>query len=74
MISFYHDTPKQTKIYVDGFRVDTIETPKDLSILKELAMTKKVKELLDRRAVTSIVAVPQINPKFIIITTEIDSE
>jgi hypothetical protein len=60
----------QTKIYVDGFCIDTIETPRLCDNLKEVALTDKVKELLEDRKITTIAAVPTIKPKFIMIITE----
>jgi len=67
--SSFRGTPKQTKIYVDGFRIDTISTPKEGTDIREVAMTPAVLELLEGREVTTIVPIPIINPKFIIITT-----
>jgi len=62
-----------TKIYVDGFRIDDIETPKPEDDLESLIMTAKVKEFLenkeDKGEVTRIISVPEINPKLVIIDT-----
>ena len=71
--SWSQDTPMQTKIYVDGFRIDTIELPTEHGDIRVAAMTAKVRELLDEegKIVNEVHAVPEINPKFIMITTEI---
>ena len=69
--SYYQNTPTQTKVYVDGFRIDTIQTPKLSDDLREVALTFKVKRLLEDRVIASIVPVPNVNPRFILITTEI---
>ena len=62
----------QTKLYVDGFHIDLIDTPTEDANLREVAMTPKVKELLEDRQVVTIVAVPKERPKFILITTELE--
>ena len=70
--SWSRGTPTQTKIYVDGFRIDTIDTPKLGDNVEEEAMTAKVRTLLQEedRQIVKIEAVPNVNPRFIIITTE----
>jgi len=70
--SWSRGTPTQTKIYVDGFRIDTIDTPKLGDNVEEVVMTAKVRTLLqeEARQVIKIEAVPNVNPRFIIITTE----
>jgi len=62
-----------TKVYIDGFRIDTIQTPQPGDNIKEVAMTVKVKALLEEenKVVDKIHAMPKINPKLIIITTEL---
>jgi len=69
MTSYYRDIQTQTKVFVDGFRIDTISTPKPEDDIREVAMTQKVIELLEEREVATIVPVPKTNPRFIIITT-----
>lgn len=70
-MSSYRDTPKPIKVYVDGFRIDTIDPPKSENILETAAMSKKVKAHLEGKIIKSIIPVPSINPQFIIITTEL---
>ncbi len=60
-----------TKVYVDGFKIDNIQTPKLCDDLREVSLTPKVLELLEDRIVATIVPVPTTNPKTIFITTEI---
>ncbi len=66
-------TSKTTKIYVDGFRIDTISTPKVCDDLKTVALTAKVKALLEEegRELKNITAVPRIHPNLILIYTEL---
>jgi len=71
--SWSRGIPTQTKVYVDGFRIDTIDTPKLGDNVEEVVMTAKVRALLEEedRKVVKIQAVPtNVNPRFIIITTE----
>lgn len=71
-MSYYQSTQMRTKVYVDGFRIDTIETPKPDSDIEAVALTSKVKAALQEegKVVKKIVPVPVINPRFIIIETE----
>ncbi len=73
MIVSSPNTQTQTKVYVDGFLVNTIETPQPGDSILELALTQEVKELLGDRRVVTIVANPKVAPRFIYISTEIDS-
>ena len=70
--SWSRGTPTLTKIYIDGFRIDEIDTPKLGDNIMEVAMTAKVKALLEEedKVVKDAHAVPKTNPRFIIITTE----
>jgi hypothetical protein len=61
----------ETKILVDGFRIDSIETPKPGDNLADLALTPIVKELLGDRVIASIIPAPIENPRLILITTEL---
>jgi len=67
----YHGIQTQTKIYIDGFRVDTIQTPKLCDNLEEVALTPKVREALEGKEVAKLVPVPRHSPRFILITTEL---
>jgi len=69
--SYYQDIQTRTNIYVDGFLIDTIETPKDDDDIREAAMTPEVIDLLEGREIATIVPVPKTYPRFIIITTEL---
>ena len=60
-----------TKVYVDGFKIDNIQTPKLGDDLREVSLTPKVKDLLEARKVSTIVPVPEIDPQLIFITTEV---
>ncbi len=60
-----------TKIYVDGFKIDTISTPKLDDDLKAVALTAKVKTALEGKELKDITPVPPINPNFILIYTEL---
>lgn len=60
-----------TKVYVDGFKIDNIQTPKLCDDLRGVALTPKVLELLEDRIVATIVPVPTTNPRVIFITTEV---
>lgn len=71
MTSDNYDAQTQTKIYVDGFRVDVIKTPEICDNLNEIALTPVVKEALEGKAVSMLVPVPHHNPKLILITTEL---
>jgi len=66
-------TAKMTKIYIDGFRIDTISTPKVCDDLKTVALTAKVKALMEEEGLElkNITAVPHINPNSILIYTEL---
>jgi len=61
-----------TKVYVDGFRIDTIDTPKPEDDITAVALTTKVRAALQEegRIVTKVVPVPKINPQFIIIESK----
>lgn len=61
-----------TKIYADGFRLDTIDTPKEGDDLQAAAMTPKVRAALQEegRVVTKVVAVPLTKPLLIILETK----
>ena len=71
-MSSFRDAQRPTKIYIDGFRIDNIETPKLCDNIKEVALTAKVKALLEEegKVVSKIHPVPNINPRFIMILTE----
>jgi hypothetical protein len=69
--SYSQDIQTLTNIYVDGFRIDTIETPKDYDDIREVAMTPAVIDLLEGREIATIVPVPKTYPRFIIITTDL---
>lgn len=57
-------------MYVDGFRLDTIDVP--YGDIEVAAMTPKVRAALQEegKVVKRIVPVPKTNPRFIIIETE----
>ena len=71
MTSSSPDTLTQIKIYVDGFRIDTIDLPKLCDDIIEVAMTPKVKESLEDKEIDTIIPVPKANPRFVMITTKL---
>lgn len=71
MTTHYRNIPPPIKIYVDGFRIDNIESLKPGDNLEAAVMTTKIKEHLVGKVVGSIVPVPTTCPRFIIITTEL---
>lgn len=64
-------TTKMTKIYVNGFKIDTITTPKVDYDLNNVTLTLKVKAALEDKEPTTITPVPKNNPNFILIYTEL---
>jgi hypothetical protein len=70
--SYFRNTPTLTKIYVDGFHIDTITAPGVGDAVETAALTPKVRVALEEegKTVKQIIPIPQTNPKFIIIYTE----
>ena len=64
-------SPPATKIYVDGFYIDTIDRPRLCDDLAEVAITDKVKDLVEDRIIAEVVAVPKIDPKIIMVVTKV---
>ena len=55
----------QTKIYVDGFWIDTIDLPLGEEDIESAALTSEVKDLIEGRTIQSIIPLPKV----ILITT-----
>ena len=58
------------KVYIDGFRIDNVDTPENKD-WEAAALTPTVKTALEGKVVDRIVPVPSVNPKFILITTRL---
>ncbi len=58
-----------TKIYVDGFLTDSIETPCLCDDLDNVVLTAAVKDLIQVREIANIIPIPKLQPKIILITT-----
>ena len=55
----------QTKIYVDGFWIDTIDLSSDEEDIESAVLTSEVKDLIEGRTIQSIVPLPRV----VLITT-----